>query len=292
MNILVLGANGQLGNELRNAAKNSSHNYIFSDVTQIPGLETVFLDITNLDAIRIIAESERIDVIVNCAAYTNVEKAESDLAFAELLNSKAAENLAVVAKERDALLIHVSTDYVFSGEGYKPYTEDEQPAPLGAYGATKLAGEIAIQKTGCKYMIFRTAWLYSPYGKNFVKTMMSLTRDNETIRVVADQVGTPTYAADLADLIANIIEEGKMEHTGIYHFTDEGCISWYDFAVAINDICGHSCNVNPCRTEDYPTKAKRPHYSVLDKTKVKQTFGVTIPHWYASLKACIARLNA
>lgn len=292
MNILVLGANGQLGNELRNAAKNSSHNYIFSDVTQIPGLETVFLDITNLDAIRIIAESERIDVIVNCAAYTNVEKAESDLAFAELLNSKAAENLAVVAKERDALLIHVSTDYVFSGEGYKPYTEDEQPAPLGAYGATKLAGEIAIQKTGCKYMIFRTAWLYSPYGKNFVKTMMSLTRDNESIRVVADQVGTPTYAADLADLIANIIEEGKMEHTGIYHFTDEGCISWYDFAVAINDICGHSCNVNPCRTEDYPTKAKRPHYSVLDKTKVKQTFGVTIPHWYASLKACIARLNA
>lgn len=292
MNILVLGANGQLGNELRNAAKNSSHNYIFSDVTQIPGIETVFLDITNLDAIRIIAESERIDVIVNCAAYTNVEKAESDLAFAELLNSKAAENLAVVAKERDALLIHVSTDYVFSGEGYKPYTEDEQPAPLGAYGATKLAGEIAIQKTGCKYMIFRTAWLYSPYGKNFVKTMMSLTRDNESIRVVADQVGTPTYAADLADLIANIIEEGKMEHTGIYHFTDEGCISWYDFAVAINDICGHSCNVNPCRTEDYPTKAKRPHYSVLDKTKVKQTFGVTIPHWFASLKACIARLNA
>lgn len=292
MNILVTGANGQLGNELRNAAKNSSHSFIFSDVSDVPGCETVFLDITNIDAIRIIAESEKVDVIVNCAAYTNVEKAESDLSFAELLNSKAPENLAAVAKETGALLIHVSTDYVFNGEGYKPYRESDQPAPLGAYGATKYAGELAVQRSGCRYMIFRTAWLYSPYGKNFVKTMMNLTEVNPSIKVVADQVGSPTYAADLADIIMKAIDEAKAGHTGVYHFTDEGCISWYDLAVAVNDLCGHKCQVNPCRTEDYPTKAKRPHYSVLDKTKVKETFGITIPHWYASLKDCIARLEA
>lgn len=292
MNILVTGANGQLGNELRNAAKNSSHSFIFSDVSDVPGCETVFLDITNIDAIRIIAESEKVDVIVNCAAYTNVEKAESDLGFAELLNSKAPENLAAVAKETGALLVHVSTDYVFNGEGFKPYRESDQPAPLGAYGATKYAGELAVQRSGCRYMIFRTAWLYSPYGKNFVKTMMNLTEVNPSIKVVADQVGSPTYAADLADIIMKAVEDRNPEHTGLYHFTDEGCISWYDLAVAVNDLCGHKCQVNPCRTEDYPTKAKRPHYSVLDKTKVKETFDVTIPHWFASLKDCIARLEA
>lgn len=291
MNILVTGANGQLGNELRNAASDSKHNFIFTDVSQIPGLETVYLDITNIDAIRIIAESEKVDVIVNCAAYTNVDKAESDLAFADILNHQAAKNLADVCRERGALLIHISTDYVFQGTNHVPYKETDEPDPLGAYGITKHAGEKAVMGSGCKYMIFRTAWLYSPYGKNFVKTMMKLTAENESIKVVADQVGTPTYAADLAAMIMKVVEEDMTDKTGLYHFSNEGCISWYDFAVAINDTCGHDCDVRPCHTDEYPTKTKRPHYSVLDKSLVKETFGVKIPHWYASLKDCIARLE-
>lgn len=290
MNILVTGANGQLGHELRNAAAESSHHFIFTDVSQIQDLETVYLDITNIDAIRIIAGSESVDVIVNCAAYTNVEKAESDLAFADILNRQAVKNLATVAKERDALLIHISTDYVFQGTAHIPYRETDTPDPLGAYGITKYAGERAVTDSGCKYMIFRTAWLYSPYGKNFVKTMMKLTSGNESVKVVADQVGTPTYAADLAKLIVKVIGEDYTGKTGIYHFSDEGCISWYDFAVAINDICGHNCDVRPCRTDEFPSKAQRPHYSVLDKAKVKESFGVIIPHWYASLRDCIGRI--
>ena len=291
MNILVTGANGQLGTEIRNAAKGSGHHFIFTDVSQIPDVETVYLDITNIDAIRIISDSESVDVIVNCAAYTNVEKAESDLAFADLLNHTAAANLAAVAKERNATLIHVSTDYVFQGDNHVPYRESDAPNPLGAYGVTKYAGEKSIIGSGCKYLIFRTAWLYSPYGNNFVKTMMRLTGTNESIKVVADQVGTPTCAADLAGLIMKVICEGMLDRTGIYHYTDEGCISWYDFAVAINDLCGHSCNVRPCRTEEYPTKARRPHYSVLDKALVKETFGIEIPHWFSSLKECVRILS-
>lgn len=291
MNILVTGANGQLGRELRNASTRSRHHFIFTDVTQIQGLETVYLDITNIDAVRIIADSEDVDVIVNCAAYTNVEKAESDLAFADILNRQAPKNLAAVAKERDALLIHISTDYVFQGTAHIPYRESDTPDPLGAYGITKYAGEKAVADTGCRYIIFRTAWLYSPYGNNFVKTMMRLTAANESVKVVADQVGTPTSAADLAAVIVKVIGEGKAVKTGLYHFSDEGCISWYDFAVAINDICGHSCDVRPCHTDEFPSKAKRPHYSVLDKTKVKESFGFIIPHWYASLKDCISRIR-
>ena len=291
MNILVTGANGQLGNELRNASKGSGHNFIFSDVSDIPGCDTVYLDITNIDAIRIVAESEKVDVFVNCAAYTNVDKAESDIGFAELLNAKAPENLAAIAKERKALLIHISTDYVFSGNGCKPYREDDQPAPLGVYGATKYSGELAVQRSGCRYMIFRTAWLYSPYGKNFVKTMRNLTEVNPDIRVVSDQVGTPTNAADLAALIMKIIQEKLTDKCGIWHYTDEGCTSWYDLAVAVNELSAHKCQIMPCRTEDYPTKARRPHYSVLDKTKVKEDFGIIIPHWFSSLKECMLRIE-
>ena len=291
MNILVTGANGQLGTELRGLAAGSGHNFIFTDVTQLPGVETVYLDITNIDAIRIIAASEKVDVIINCAAYTDVEKAESDLSFADLLNHVAPANLAKVTLETKSTLIHVSTDYVFHGDGCVPYRETDQPDPLGAYGITKYTGERAVVNSGCKYIIIRTAWLYSPYGRNFLKTMMRLTEVNPSIRVVADQVGTPTCAYDLAALIMKIVTEGFIDRTGIYHFTDEGVASWYDFAVAINDLCGHKCDVRPCTTEEYPTKAVRPHYSVLDKSLVKSTFDITIPHWYASLKTCIGRMK-
>lgn len=291
MNILVTGANGQLGNEIRNASKDSGHSFIFTDVSQVPGVETVYLDITNIDAVRITAESEDIDVIINCAAYTNVEKAESDIAFADLLNHTAAANLAKVCNERKATLIHISTDYVFQGDNHIPYVETDTPNPLGAYGVTKYAGEKSIRESGCKYIIFRTAWLYSPYGNNFVKTMMRLTGANESIRVVSDQIGTPTCAADLAAVIMKVLEENMLDRTGIYHFTDEGCISWYDFAVAVNDLCGHHCDVRPCHTDEYPTKARRPHYSVLDKSLVKNTFGITIPHWFSSLKDCVRILS-
>ena len=291
MNILVTGANGQLGREIRNASEGSGHHFVFTDVSQAADVETVYLDITNIDAVRIICGSEDIDVIVNCAAYTDVEKAESDLTFADLLNHTAAANLAEVAAERKATLIHVSTDYVFDGEANVPYKETDPPSPLGAYGMTKFAGEKSIVNSGCKYLIFRTAWLYSPYGKNFVKTMARLTASNPTVKVVFDQVGTPTCAADLAGLIVRIISEGMLDRTGIYHFTDEGVISWYDLAVAVNRLCGHGCAVRPCHTDEFPAKARRPKYSVLDKTLVKETFGVEIPYWLDSLESCLARID-
>lgn len=291
MNVLVTGANGQLGREIRNASAGCGHRFVFTDVSQIPEAETVYLDITNTDAVRIICRSEDIDVIVNCAAYTDVEKAESDIQFADLLNHTAAANLAAVACERGATLIHVSTDYVFDGEANVPYRESDPPAPLGAYGMTKFAGERSVMNSGCRYIIFRTAWLYSPYGKNFVKTMARLTEANPTLKVVFDQVGTPTYAADLAGLIVRIITEGMLDRTGVYHFSDEGCISWYDLAVAVNRLCGHHCRISPCHTDEFPTKARRPKYSVLDKSLVKDTFGAAIPHWYESLEACIERIK-
>ena len=291
MNILVTGANGQLGTEIRNASAGSGHRFIFTDISQVPGVETVYLDITNIDAVRIICASEDIDVIVNCAAYTDVEKAESDISFADLLNHTAAANLAAVACERDATLIHVSTDYVFDGEGNTPYRESDSPSPLGAYGITKFAGERSVMNSGCRYLIFRTAWLYSPYGKNFVKTMARLTATNDTVRVVFDQVGSPTYAAGLAGLIVKVIADGMLDRTGIYHYTDEGVISWYDLAVAVNRLCGHSCRVLPCHTGEYPAKARRPRYSVLDKTLVKDTFGITVPYWFDSLAECLGRME-
>ena len=279
MNILVTGANGQLGNELRNVTAGSRNRYVFTDVTSIHGVETVYLDITTIEAIRIICESEKIDVIVNCAAYTNVDKAEDDSASALLINSTAVRNLATVAAERKATLIHISTDYVFHGDRTIPYREDWPTSPLGVYGSTKLLGEREIAKAGCRNIIIRTAWLYSPYGKNFVKTMRSLTAERDSLKVVFDQIGTPTYAWDLACLISRIIEDNMLDKTGTYHF-----------AKAICEISGNTCDISPCHTEDYPSKAERPRFSVLDKTKVKETFGISIPYWRDSLEECIKRL--
>lgn len=290
MNILVTGANGQLGTEIRNLAAGSEDKFIFTDVNSLPDVETVYLDITNPDAIRIIADSEDIDVIVNCAAYTNVDKAETDFRMADLLNNRAAANLAAVAVERNAVLIHISTDYVFGGEIPVPRKPDDDKKPLGVYGSTKLAGEQSIIDSGCKSIIVRTAWLYSPYGKNFVKTMKKLTGELPEVKVVYDQVGTPTYAADLAGLIVGIISRRQTDKTGIYHFTNEGVISWYDFALEISRLCGHGCRITPCLSEEFPSNVQRPHYSVLDKTSVKEVFGIEIPYWKDSLKKCIERL--
>ncbi len=291
MNILVTGANGQLGTELRNVTAGSRNNYIFSDVTSLPGVETLNLDITNIDAVRIVCDSEKVDVIVNCAAYTNVDKAEDEPSMAMLLNCTAAGNLAKVAAERDAALIHISTDYIFHGDIPMPCKEDWPTDPLGVYGSTKLAGEKEIERSGCRSVILRTAWLYSPYGKNFVKTMLRLTEERDSLNVVFDQIGTPTYAYDLASLITRIIEDGQLDKTGIYHFSNEGAVSWYDFAKAISEIGGTTCDIRPCHTEEYPSKARRPRFSVLDKTKVKETFKVTIPYWRDSLADCIKRIK-
>ena len=282
--ILVTGAAGQLGSEMRNLAPGTSDRYIFTDVVDIP--DTVRLDITDIKAVRSVCADRGVDVIVNCAAYTNVDKAESDEALADLLNNKAVGNLATVAAERGALLVHVSTDYVFGGNSCIPYKEDAPTAPLGVYGRTKLAGEEAVKASGCKYLIFRTAWLYSPYGKNFVKTMLKLTEERDSLKVVFDQVGSPTYAADLAAVIVKAIADGN--RTGIYHFSDEGVCSWFDFACAIRDLAGNKCDIAPCHSDEFPSPVRRPAFSVLDKTKVKADFGVTVPHWYDSLKKCIS----
>lgn len=279
MNILVTGGNGQLGNEMRVVSKESRNRYIFTDVME--------LDITNLEAIRYMLKMERVDVVVNCAAYTNVDRAEEDEIMADLLNNKAAGNLAVVAKEVGATLIHVSTDYVFQGDKNTPYKEDCETSPLGVYGRTKLAGERSIQATGCNYRIFRTSWLYSSYGKNFVKTMQRLTRDKNSLKVVFDQVGTPTYAGDLAAIIYKVIEKDMLDKQGIYHFSNEGVCSWYDFAQEVCELSGNTCNIEPCHSDEFPSKVKRPNFSVLDKTKVKETFGAKVPYWKVSLKHCI-----
>ncbi len=291
MNILVTGSNGQLGNEMRRLGAAGKHNFIFTDVSEQEGVETVKLDITDIDTVRLVAESEKVDVIVNCAAYTNVDKAEDDEATADLLNHRAPENLAEVAKACGATLIHISTDYVFGGDRFTPAREDEKPSPESAYGRTKLSGEKAVLATGCRSIIIRTAWLYSPYGKNFVKTMLNLTSTNKTVKVVFDQVGTPTYAADLAALIMHIIDTGKLDRTGIYHFSDEGAVSWFDFAHEICSLSGHDCRVVPCLSSEFPSKVKRPHYSVLDKGKVKEVFGFEPPYWSDSLKDCLERLK-
>ena len=282
MNILVTGANGQLGNEMRRASNGSSNKYIFTDVQE--------LDITNLEAIKKMVKDNDVNVIVNCAAYTNVDKAEDDYDMADLLNNKAVENLATAAKSNDATLIHVSTDYVFKGEKSTPCQENWATDPNGVYGVTKLAGEKSIERVGCKYMIFRTAWLYSKHGKNFVKTMKQLTADKDQLKVVFDQVGTPTYAGDLADLITKVIEENMLDKQGIYHYSNEGAISWYDFAQEICELAGNKCDIQPCHSDEFPSKVKRPSFSVLDKTKVKNTFGVKVPYWKESLKKCIAEL--
>lgn len=285
MNVLVTGANGQLGSEIGICATGSVHDvYFFTDVAE--------LDITKLEDICRFLVQNKIDVIVNCAAYTDVDKAEDDVALADLLNNKAAENLAVASKENDCVLVHVSTDYVFQGNRNIPCSEDEPTAPLGIYGKTKLDGENAIQKVGCKYLIFRTAWLYSEFGNNFVKTMIRLTTERDILKVVFDQVGTPTYAGDLAHLIFTIIEKRQYkERQGIYHFSNEGVCSWYDFAKEISSIAGTTCDIRPCHSDEFPSKVKRPTFSVLDKTKVKKNFECTIPYWKESLVKCIDKLN-
>lgn len=286
MNILVTGANGQLGNEMRLVSVQSKDNYIFTDVAE--------LDITDADAVLKMVKDNDVKVIVNCAAYTNVDKAEDDFEFAELLNSKAVENLAVAIKANDGLLVHVSTDYVFGGDPYNtPCKEDQKGTPTGVYGKTKLHGEEAIQRVGCHYVIIRTAWLYSEFGKNFVKTMLNLTATKPELNVIFDQVGTPTYALDLAKVIFDIVENRKYEgKDGIYHFSNEGVCSWYDFTKMIAEYSGHtSCNIKPCHSNEFLSKVVRPNYSVLDKTKIKETFGIQIPYWTDSLKVCLKNMN-
>lgn len=284
MNVLVTGANGQLGNEMRIVSKGSSDRYIFTDVEE--------LDITNRDAVMNFVKKNDIKVVVNCAAYTNVDKAEDDEATAELINAQAVKYLAEACKANNATLIHISTDYVFGGnEGNTPRTEDEPVNPTGAYGRTKLHGEQAIQNIGCNYLIIRTAWLYSEFGNNFVKTMRRLTSERDKLNVVFDQVGTPTYALDLAEAIMKFIENLKKETSNcIYNFSNEGVISWYDFAKEICELSGNVCDIQPCHSDEFPSKVKRPSYSVLDKTKIKNKLNITIPHWKESLKKCIKNL--
>ena len=294
MNILVTGANGQLGNEMRIVTKGSKDKYIFTDVVEVEGYETAMLDITNIDTVRKMVEENDVKVIVNCAAYTNVDKAETDQDFCELLNAKAPENLAIAMKEVNGLLVHISTDYVFGGDPYNtPCKEDQKGTPTGVYGLTKLHGEQNIQKTEVNYLIFRTAWLYSEFGKNFVKTMMNLTATKPQLKVVFDQVGTPTYAYDLAAAIFDIIENRKYEgNTGIYHYSNEGVCSWYDFTKMIAEIAGNKgCDIQPCHSDEFPSPVKRPAYSVLDKTKIKETFGITVHYWTDSLRKCVKNLK-
>ena len=286
MNILVTGANGQLGNEMRIVAAGSKDNYIFTDVAE--------LDICDLEAIREMVSKNGIKAIVNCAAYTNVDGAEDDAEKCYMLNATAAENLALVMKEADGLLVHVSTDYVFGGDPYNtPCTEDREGTPTGVYGASKLLGEQNIQKTGCHHIIIRTAWLYSEFGKNFVKTMLMLTASKPQLKVVFDQTGTPTYALDLAAAIFDILENRKFEgNEGIYHYSNEGVCSWYDFTKMIAEYAGNTgCDIQPCHSNEFPSKVIRPAYSVLDKTKIKTTFSLKIPYWTDSLKKCLANMR-
>ena len=329
MTILVTGANGQLGNEMRILAKNNADKYIFTDVSEeseesvamlkkLAGEDidtnTEHLDITNLDAIRELVKREKVNVIVNCAAWTNVDAAETAGEIVETLNAKAPENLALAMKEVNGLLVHISTDYVFGGDPYNtPRKEDQKGTPTGVYGLTKHHGEQKIQALGGNYVILRTAWLYSEFGKNFVKTMLNLTATKPQLKVVFDQVGTPTYAYDLARGIYTILEDYKKEifnsqlsivnysKSGIYHFSNEGVCSWYDFTKMIQQIAVEletpetvetfgthgACDVLPCHSSEFPSPVQRPAYSVLDKTKIKKEYDLIIPFWVSSLKECI-----
>ncbi len=309
MNILVTGANGQLGNELRVLSCGSADNYIFTDVSeaseeQVAMLrrlagdgvrtDTRHLDITDLEAIRAVVAAEKVDIIVNCAAFTDVEGAESRRELAELLNANAPENLALAMKEAGGTLFHISTDYVFGAEPYNvPCREDQKGTPTGVYGLTKLHGEQKILASGCKYVIIRTAWLYSEFGKNFLKTMLRLTAEKPELKVVFDQTGTPTYARDLAAAILKIIAgRGYETHPGIYHFSNEGVCSWYDFTNVIAQCAGHfDCDIRPCHSSEFPSKVIRPAYSVLDKTLIKQTFGVDVPYWTVGVRKCVEVLG-
>lgn len=315
MNILVTGANGQLGNEMRIIAKNTTDNYIFTDVNQVEGLETTFLDITDLNAIRKMVQENDVKVIVNCAAWTNVDGAEDPEKYdlVEKLNATAPENLAIAIKENNGLLVQISTDYVFGKEPYNtPCKEDQKGTPTGVYGLTKLHGEQKIVATGCNHVIIRTAWLYSEFGKNFCKTMLNLTATKPALKVVFDQVGTPTYAFDLAKAIEVVVNDFGAENqaqyskNGVYHFSNEGVCSWFDFTKMIQQIAldlgfyhnpsgatgEELCNVQPCHSNEFPSPVTRPSYSVLDKTKIKEVFGVKVPYWTDSLKVCIKNLQS
>ncbi len=286
MNILVTGANGQLGNEMRLVSQGSADHYIFTDVAE--------LDITDAAAVRALVQAQNVKAIINCAAYTNVDKAEDDREFAELLNATAVRHLAEAMAEAGGVLIHVSTDYVFGGAANNTPCTEEQPAnPTGVYGETKLHGEQAIAESGCKAIILRTAWLYSEFGRNFVKTMLALTADKPQLKVVFDQCGTPTYALDLARAIFHIVEGRLYEgREGIYHYSNEGVCSWYDFTKVIAEYAGHTaCDIQPCHSSEFPSKVVRPSYSVLDKSKFKAAFGLHVPYWTDALRECLANMN-
>ena len=298
MTILVTGANGQLGNEMRIVAKDSADRYIFTDVTEQEGVETTFLDITDLEAIRAMVKENDVQAIVNCAAWTNVDAAEApeNRALVEKLNATAPENLAKAMKEVGGWLVQISTDYVFGKEPYNtPCRPDQQGTPTGVYGETKKLGEEKIKEvfansTDSKggFVIIRTAWLYSEYGKNFCKTMLNLTATKPQLNVVFDQCGTPTYALDLAKAIQVILSKPVQ---GIYHFSNEGVCSWYDFTQMIARIARHkNCDIRPCYSSEYPSPVKRPAYSVLDKRSIRETFGIEVPYWVDSLEKCIANI--
>ena len=290
MNILITGCNGQLGNEMQLLAKhNSQHRYFFTDIVVPEGMKASMLDITKQEDVNAFVQENHIDCIVNCAAFTAVDKAEESVELCRRLNSEAPGILAEAVGKRGGCMIQISTDYVFDGTAYTPYTEDAPTCPNSVYGTTKLDGENAVAAVCNKYMIIRTAWLYSTYGNNFVKTMIRLGKEKPELGVIFDQVGTPTYARDLAVAIMTAINKGIVP--GIYHFSDEGVISWYDFTKAIHRIAGiTSCKVKPLHTSEYPTPATRPHFSVLDKTKIKRTYGIEIPYWEDSLKECVSKL--
>lgn len=290
INILITGCNGQLGNEMQLLAKhNSQHRYFFTDIVVLEGMKASVLDITKQEDVNAFVQENHIDCIVNCAAFTAVDKAEESVELCRRLNSEAPGILAEAVGKRGGCMIQISTDYVFDGTAYTPYTEDAPTCPNSVYGTTKLDGENAVAAVCNKYMIIRTAWLYSTYGNNFVKTMIRLGKEKPELGVIFDQVGTPTYARDLAVAIMTAINKGIVP--GIYHFSNEGVISWYDFTKAIHRIAGiTSCKVKPLHTSEYPTPATRPHFSVLDKTKIKRTYGIEIPYWEDSLKECVSKL--
>ena len=293
MNILVTGANGQLGQSIRRLTKNVKDHYIFADINDIEGMQTLYLDITSQENINKAVDENNIDAIINCAAFTNVDAAEDNVEMATRLNVDAPRYLASAMKRRGGLLIHISTDYVFGQEQYNtPCREDMKGTPTGVYGDTKLQGERTIIEEGCNYLIFRTAWLYSEYGKNFCKTMLQLTSSRDEVKVVFDQVGTPTYALDLARTILKIVDKRQfVGHTGIYNYSNEGVCSWYDFAFMVALLAKNDkCRVKPCHSSEYPSKVIRPAYSVLDKTKIKETFAIDIPHWTYSLAVCVANI--
>ena len=300
MNILVTGANGQLGNEMRLVSKSANDHYTFTDVVEVEGVETTLLDITDAEAVRRMVKEKGIGCVVNCAAYTNVDKAESDEALCRKLNADAPKLLAEAMREVNGLLVQISTDYVFGGDPYNtPCREDQKGTPTGVYGQTKLEGEKSIEAVGCDYVIIRTAWLYSEFGRNFVKTMLNLTATRPKLNVVFDQAGTPTYAYDLAVAIKTILADYEKESPkagygkkGIYHFSNEGVCSWFDFTKKIAELAGNTaCDIQPCHSDEFPSPVKRPAYSVLDKTKIKETFGVKVPYWTDSLKACMKNMN-